>query len=81
MPSPWRALDFWLEGTPWDLRGSAMGLLSFVTPAQLNPFSYNPLRAIDTFVTQHDADWEIDPHYTRVAVTSNPRGYLRRKLP
>ncbi len=46
LPSPWRALDFWLDGTPWDLRGSALGLLSFVTPAQLNPFSYNPLRSI-----------------------------------
>jgi NTE family protein len=46
LPSPWRALDFWLDGTPWDLRSSAMGLLSFVTPAQLNPFSYNPLRSI-----------------------------------
>jgi NTE family protein len=43
LPSPWRALDFWLEGTPWDLRASAFGLLSFVTPAQLNPFGYNPL--------------------------------------
>jgi NTE family protein len=43
LPSPWRALDFWLDGTPWDLRSSAMGLLSFVTPAQLNPFGYNPL--------------------------------------
>lgn len=46
LPSPWRALDFWLGGTPWDLRAGALGLLSFMTPAQLNPFSYNPLRTI-----------------------------------
>jgi NTE family protein len=46
LSSPWRALDFWLGGTPWDLRSGALGLLSFMTPAQLNPFSYNPLRAI-----------------------------------
>jgi cephalosporin hydroxylase len=39
----------------------------------------NPLRAIDAFVAAHAGGWEIDPHYTRMAVTSNPRGYLRRK--
>ena len=39
----------------------------------------NPLRAIDAFVERHSAEWEVDPHYTRMAVTSNPRGYLRRK--
>jgi len=39
----------------------------------------NPLRAIDTFLERNHADWEVDAQYTRMAVTSNPRGYLRRK--
>jgi cephalosporin hydroxylase len=39
----------------------------------------NPLRAIDAFLEANRTDWEVDPHYTRMAVTSNPRGYLRRK--
>jgi len=38
----------------------------------------NPLRAIHDFLKDHP-DWEIDPHYNRLLVTSNPDGFLRRK--
>lgn len=37
----------------------------------------NPLHAIEDFLKTHD-DWESDHHYTRMHVTSNPRGYLKR---
>ena len=39
----------------------------------------NPLIAIDAFIERHQAEWEVDPHYTRLGVTSNPRAFLRRK--
>lgn len=38
----------------------------------------NPKRAIHEFVAAHP-EWEIDPHYNRMKVTSNPDGFLRRK--
>jgi cephalosporin hydroxylase len=38
----------------------------------------NPLRAIHEFVAAHP-EWEIDPHYNRMLVTSNPDAFLRRK--
>jgi cephalosporin hydroxylase len=38
----------------------------------------NPLRAVHEFVRAHP-EWEIDPHYNRMLVTSNPDGFLRRK--
>lgn len=38
----------------------------------------NPLRAIHDFLRDHP-EWEIDPHYNRLLVTSNPDGFLRRK--
>ena len=38
----------------------------------------NPLRAIHEFLRDHP-EWEIDPHYNRLLVTSNPDGFLRRK--
>jgi cephalosporin hydroxylase len=37
-----------------------------------------PLRAIHDFLKDHP-DWEIDPHYNRLLVTSNPDAFLRRK--
>lgn len=37
----------------------------------------NPLTALDAFVADSD-EFEIDPYFTRLHVTSNPRGYLRR---
>ena len=39
----------------------------------------NPLEAIREFLKNHP-DFESDPHYTRMHVTSNPEGFLRRKL-
>ncbi len=38
----------------------------------------NPLRAIREFLETQN-DWEEDPYYNRMQVTSNPRGYLKRK--
>jgi cephalosporin hydroxylase len=38
----------------------------------------NPLRAIHDFLRDH-SEWEIDPHYNRLLVTSNPNAFLRRK--
>ena len=38
----------------------------------------NPLRAIHDFLKDHP-EWEIDPHYNRLMVTSNPDAFLRRK--
>ena len=37
----------------------------------------NPLIAIEEFI-KHDKRFVIDEHYTRLKVTSNPKGYLRR---
>jgi cephalosporin hydroxylase len=39
----------------------------------------NPLRAIEEFLTAHP-EWEADPHYARMHVTSSPRGFLRRRV-
>lgn len=38
----------------------------------------NPLRAINEFLNEH-SDWEADPNFNRLPVTSNPNGYLKRK--
>jgi cephalosporin hydroxylase len=38
----------------------------------------DPLRAIHEFLHSHP-EFEIDPHYTRFGVTSNPDGFLKRK--
>ena len=37
----------------------------------------NPLVAIREFLKDHP-DWEVDPYYNRLHVTSNPSGFLRR---
>lgn len=37
----------------------------------------NPLYAIQQFIKSH-SKWEIDEHYTRLHVTSNPSGFLHR---
>ncbi len=37
----------------------------------------HPLMAIDGFLKAHE-EFEVDPRYTRLCVTSNPRGFLRR---
>ncbi len=39
----------------------------------------NPLRAIDE-VLAASPEWESDPHYNRMHVTSSPRGFLRRRV-
>lgn len=38
----------------------------------------NPLRAIKEFLKDHP-EWEVDEHYNRMQVTSNPGGFLRRR--
>jgi cephalosporin hydroxylase len=38
----------------------------------------NPLRAIHDFLREHP-EWEIDPYYNRMLITSNPDGFLRRR--
>lgn len=40
----------------------------------------NPLPAIEGFLRDHP-EFVIDPHYTRLFVTSSPNGYLRRRRP
>ena len=37
----------------------------------------NPLRAIRNFLKAH-TEWESDPYYNRLYVTSNPMGFLKR---
>jgi len=37
----------------------------------------NPLAALEAFVAGTD-EFVVDDHFTRLHVTSNPRGYLRR---
>ena len=37
----------------------------------------NPLRAIEEFVSKNK-EFEIDEYYTRMKITSNPKGFLRR---
>lgn len=41
----------------------------------------NPLTAIEAFMAtpEGQAEFEIDEHFTRLFVTSNPKAYLRRK--
>lgn len=38
----------------------------------------NPLRAIKDFLKSHP-EWESDPYYTRLMITSSPLGFLRKK--
>jgi cephalosporin hydroxylase len=38
----------------------------------------NPLRAIHEFL-ERNPEWEVDPYYNRLLVTSNPDGFLRRR--
>ena len=38
----------------------------------------NPLKAIHTFL-ERNPEWEIDPYYNRLLVTSNPDAFLRRR--
>lgn len=40
----------------------------------------HPLLAVADFLTSH-LDFEVDPHYNRLGITSSPLGFLRRKLP
>jgi len=37
----------------------------------------NPLRAIEKFIKKHN-DFVVDDYYTRIRITSNPRGFLRK---
>ncbi len=37
----------------------------------------NPLRAINDFIERHK-EFEVDDYYSRMKVTSNPKGFLRR---
>ena len=38
----------------------------------------HPLAAIEAFLADHPGQWEVDERYTRLLVTTNPRGFLRR---
>ncbi|MCL4457665.1 MAG: cephalosporin hydroxylase family protein [Nitrospirae bacterium] len=38
----------------------------------------NPLKAINNFLSKHP-EWEADSYYTRMHITSNPTGFLRRR--
>ncbi|MEI6033598.1 MAG: CmcI family methyltransferase [Verrucomicrobiae bacterium] len=40
----------------------------------------HPLLAVDDFLKSH-LEFEIDPHYNRLGITSSPSGFLRRKPP
>ena len=37
----------------------------------------NPMKAIKEFIQKHP-EWEVDPHYNRLMVTSSPMGFLKR---
>ena len=37
----------------------------------------NPLKAIEKFI-ENNSQFEIDPYYNRLKVTSNPKGFLRK---
>jgi cephalosporin hydroxylase len=37
----------------------------------------NPLAAIREFLKRRP-NFEVDPHYTRMHITSNPQGFLKR---
>lgn len=39
----------------------------------------NPLNAIKEFLEQHP-EWQADEHYTRLKITTNPSGFLRRPV-
>ncbi len=55
-----------------------LGLLQDLPDSKPEWSSDNPLRAIHTFL-EHHSDWEIDPYYNRLLVTSNPDAFLRRR--
>ena len=56
----------------------AQALMSDIPRGKAEWRQDNPLRAIEEFVAA-SSDWEPDPHYNRLLITSSPRGYLRRK--
>ena len=38
----------------------------------------NPILAIERYLTVH-SEWEEDSYYTRLGITSSPKGFLKRK--
>lgn len=55
-----------------------LGLLQGLPNSKPEWSEDNPLRAIHTFLERHP-DWEIDPYYNRLLITSNPDAFLRRR--
>ena len=56
----------------------AQALVGDIPRAKPDWKSDHPLTAIHEFLQSHP-EYEIDPHYTRFGVTSNPDGFLKRK--
>lgn len=55
----------------------AQALMSSIPRGRPDWAHDNPLAAIDEFVARRP-EWEIDPVFTRLGITSNPSGFLRR---
>jgi NTE family protein len=82
LPSPWRAspLAVWLHGPSVASSLSAMPfemLASLVPPAQLNPFDYNPLRAILADIVDFDALKHDDARQLYISATDVETGRPR----
>lgn len=58
----------------------AQGLVSDIPRGKREWRDDNPLPAIEAFLREH-REFVVDPHYTRLLVTANPNGYLRRLRP
>lgn len=55
-----------------------LGLLQDLPNSKPEWSEDNPLRAIHAFLERYQ-DWEIDPYYNRMLITSNPDAFLRRR--
>lgn len=65
------------EGSYLVVMDGAQGHVSDIPRGKAEWLQDNPLTAIRAFLAGNP-DYEMDPHYTRMHVTSNPEGYLRK---
>ncbi|MEQ8248034.1 MAG: CmcI family methyltransferase [Alphaproteobacteria bacterium] len=65
------------EGSYLVVMDGAQGKVFDIPRGNTNWREDNPLTALDAFVAGTD-EFVVDDHFTRLHVTSNPRGYLRR---
>lgn len=65
------------EGSYLVVMDGAQGHVADIPRGKAEWLQDNPLTAIRAFLA-NNPDYAMDPHYTRMHVTSNPEGYLRK---